>query len=401
MSARGCLLLLTLLLPACQQNSGSTPSGNLPAIHAVAPAAAAPGAAITIRGTDFAVDALQNTVEVGGAQALVLAATSVEIVCEVPRGLSSGAHSVRVTTPIGTSAAATVQVASAAGPAIHTLVPMVAPAGAALVVNGSGFGATSTATVGGLSATILSVSTTRLELRVPSGARTGQVVVRTGASSSNGVTLFVTTPSIAVPTAPGVHARDYLSRSSFTSLLVEVDWVQGKAPDPRALDLLLQRLTERCDKPVGITIVLSDAIPSPGIARWTRNDLYLTERQHRDHYDEGATKVLYLLYVDRTSDNDVGSSLTLGVAYTATSLAVFKDNTTFYGGTTERRTVVHEGGHILGLVNKGISMQSPHEDTAHAKHDVDVDCVMYYSNRSASTRFDPKCLADMRAAGGR
>jgi hypothetical protein len=403
----GCALAIALcvVIAGCQPQGGS--GRNKPSITAVDPQRGAPGRYVTIRGLDFEADHSLNSVFFGSTQATVYGANSAEAVCRVPSGLAAGTHDITLATGGGTSNAVPFQVASAAAvPSISSIEPSSAPTGAPIVIRGSGFrsgAAQNQVTVDGVSATVLAATGTRIDARVPGGAATGPVVVRTGGEASNGVTLMVTSDQVAVPTGPGVHARRYLSASTYRSLVVEIDYVQGKRPDTAALNLLAQRLTERCNKPEGIQYVVSDVIPVPGLSSWTRNDLYLTEMQYRNHYASQDTAVLYLIYVDKFySGTSTGHGVALGVAYAATGIGMFKDYIDFYGGTTEKQVIVHEAGHNLGLVNNGIPMQTAHEDTQHPHHDVRDSCVMYWSNNGQrSTRFCSDCRDDMRAAGGR
>jgi hypothetical protein len=75
----------------------------------------------------------------------------------------------------------------------------------------------------------------------------------------------------------------------------------------------------------------------------------------------------------------------------------------------EQATLVHEMGHALGLVNNGVPMFTPHQDTAHGAHCNKPDCVMYYSNEGTASMirfvlsakdklslvmFDQECLND-------
>jgi hypothetical protein len=85
------------------------------------------------------------------------------------------------------------------------------------------------------------------------------------------------------------------------------------------------------------------------------------------------------------------------------SLAVF----------AEQSTLIHEFGHAVGLVNHGVAMTSPHQDTAHGAHCTNEHCVMYYVNDGAAAArdfvaehaksgslviFGDECLADAAAA---
>ena len=86
-------------------------------------------------------------------------------------------------------------------------------------------------------------------------------------------------------------ARDFLSASPYTSLLVEIDYVQGEAPDQAALNLVQTRLNERCNKPGGITIKVDNAIPTPARSTWSLADVQGLERQYRNSYSSGNTAV--------------------------------------------------------------------------------------------------------------
>ncbi len=78
----------------------------------------------------------------------------------------------------------------------------------------------------------------------------------------------------------------------------------------------------------------------------------------------------------------------------------------------EQSTLIHEMGHALGLVNNGLTMQTPHQDTANGAHCSDENCVMYYANEGTASlikfaqarlerfdliMFDDKCLNDARS----
>jgi hypothetical protein len=50
----------------------------------------------------------------------------------------------------------------------------------------------------------------------------------------------------------------------------------------------------------------------------------------------------------------------------------------------EQTTLVHELGHAVGLVNRGVPLASQHHDAEHGAHCTDDRCVMYYANEGAS-----------------
>jgi len=104
------------------------------------------------------------------------------------------------------------------------------------------------------------------------------------------------------------------------------------------------------------------------------------------------------------------------LSYSGTSFCLFKDSVqsastlTISGPVIERAVLVHELGHNLGLVNNGVPMQTPHQDTANGAHDANTGCVMHFSVETSLVsqllgtvpdQFDAACIADLQAAGGK
>src|SRR5437870_3134631 len=62
-------------------------------------------------------------------------------------------------------------------------------------------------------------------------------------------------PRIAARTSEaGAFAADYLRGKNFSSLVVEVGYPAGREPSQAVLDLLADRLAERCNKPGGVSV---------------------------------------------------------------------------------------------------------------------------------------------------
>jgi hypothetical protein len=125
---------------------------------------------------------------------------------------------------------------------------------------------------------------------------------------------------------------------------------------------------------------------------------------------------MYFLYLDGNSDLDSGDTRVLGYAHHGSSVVMFKDSIEKAGsglvlqGNVEDAVIVHEAGHLLGLVDNGIPMQVDHLDSAHGQHDMNEQCIMYWTIDTSdivdvllSRRpdFDDACRADLIAAGGR
>jgi len=214
---------------------------------------------------------------------------------------------------------------------------------------------------------------------------------------------------------PGTWARAIVSDSEFTRLVVTVDYVSGATPSPAALALLQQRLSERCRKPAGVTVSIGTEIASPGPGPYSAEELASLARTARRLYSSGSTLAVYVLYLDSESDDPAGQE-TLGVAFEATAFAVFQkaiaSETALIGTSAENAeaaVLLHEMGHLMGLVDMGAPLETPHEDANHPLHCVNPSCVMHWDVAAASAGgavglaaidYDDACKADLQANGG-
>ena len=120
---------------------------------------------------------------------------------------------------------------------------------------------------------------------------------------------------------------------------------------------------------------------------WTIDDvLNLYEKNHQQVSSEINAR-FYIYFVNGYS-SDSNSVIAFSINGTPI-IAVFKNVITSSGGEVvqkyvEQSTIVHELGHALGLVNNGIPMTTPHQDTAHGNHTTNTDCVMYWMNEGKS-----------------
>lgn len=216
----------------------------------------------------------------------------------------------------------------------------------------------------------------------------------------------------------GDFAYDFLQGGQYDRVVVEVNYVAGREPDDGALEALANNLETLCDKPGGVQVIVDDEIPDQGAPAWSLDAAEALEVAWRNRYRSAAegTAILYYLYLDGHSVDDGDDAFILGYAYHGSSLVLFKDRIDEAAGTlgllgsVEDTVVVHELGHVLGLVDNGIPMVTDHRDDAHGRHDTNDSCVMYWAAEtdavtellgSGTPEFDDACRADMAAAGGR
>jgi hypothetical protein len=184
---------------------------------------------------------------------------------------------------------------------------------------------------------------------------------------------------------PGELAARFLRDSTYDSIVIEVDYPAGRAPNLDALETLSARLGEVCRKPGGVTVVVDDAIPLGAFPEIEdAASLEALEEAWRDRYADESTgvAVFYVLCVPGGHVDDTPAESVLGMAFGGSSVALFLDSTDrvgdFFATTAEMRATIllHESCHILGLVNHGIPMVTPHEDPDHAHHCDSPNCLL-------------------------
>ncbi|GEM_PF-2752034 len=187
--------------------------------------------------------------------------------------------------------------------------------------------------------------------------------------------------------SPLDYALDYLSDDIYKNIEIEVDWVSGEEPDWNAMNFLIDKIYEYCEKDrVYINHSASDIIFSYKNS-YTLEDLVSMEKEHRNLYKHGDTAVIYFLYLNgRYADSSGYSEIStevVGLTYSHSSVAIFKDQLRGMEkqGLSEERAeksvLLHEFGHLICLV--GIGYHADHEDPEHPHHTIHQDGVMYYA----------------------
>ena len=165
-----------------------------PNISSVNPTSGQAGTAVTLTGSNFGATQASSTVTFNGVPSTASAWSATSITTAVPNGAGTGNVVVTVGGLVSNGVHFTVP-----APSITSLSPTSGSPGVSITITGTNFGTTqgsSTVTFNGLAATPTSWSTTKVVTTVPSGARTGNVVMTVGAQASNGASFTVPAPSI-------------------------------------------------------------------------------------------------------------------------------------------------------------------------------------------------------------
>ena len=170
---------------------------------------------------------------------------------------------------------------------------------------------------------------------------------------------------------------------------VEVDSAPGLGPSSNVTTRFGAVLDSVLDKPGGITFVEDGELPARGDMPWTLGELQsLATNNESLEIDADATR-LHLLFVD----GEFMIRNVIGLVVSTHAIVLFREvlDGVCSGSVlnplmreqlcevAEITVLTHEMGHALGLVNAGLPMVSDHEDPERAKHDVDPNCVMYFS----------------------
>ena len=212
----------------------------------------------------------------------------------------------------------------------------------------------------------------------------------------------------------GESADELLRADRFFSLKVEVQYMDGYEPDALAIQNLRRFLMQRLRKPGGIYFV-QRKIPAVKDSVLTRGQVDEIRRANRREYTKGNQLAVYILYTNGEFQN----RNILGQAFRNTSIVIYgkaleHHSNTFSNPartTLETTLLLHEMGHLLGLVDKGTPMTFDHADSTKEAHCNNPKCIMYWgisvTNRygplklSPIPEFDSACLLDLRNNGGK
>lgn len=205
-----------------------------------------------------------------------------------------------------------------------------------------------------------------------------------------------------------VEPTDYIRDTKYKNWLIEVDYVEGQRPNDAWLDELQQQLGSLVRKDQ-ITIQIGNTLP--GRDSWTDQAVLDLRDQYKGAKTSGDTVVTWVAYLD----GEPSSGNAIGVAYNWDTVVVYSERIRegcvvalfCTNAEVQKAVLIHEFGHILGLVDRGIPMVNPHTDGS--KHSNNSNSVMrpevettsLFDLNNVPTRFDANDKLDICAAGGK
>ncbi|CAN5154480.1 hypothetical protein BH09BAC2_BH09BAC2_17490 [soil metagenome] len=212
--------------------------------------------------------------------------------------------------------------------------------------------------------------------------------------------------------AVGASAKDILSAQNFSSIKIEIQYMQGFPPDLNSINNLVNFISTYSYKTGGITITQKQ-IAASGKDTLNIQQIADIEKTNRSSFNSGSELAIYLLYVDA----NYNVQNVVGTAFRNTSVAIYGTTIAKNSGgigqisRTKLETIAleHEFGHLMGLVNLGTPMVAAHQDVAHGPHCTITSCLMYYETElgpvagvmGAIPQLDANCVADLKANGGK
>ncbi len=175
---------------------------------------------------------------------------------------------------------------------------------------------------------------------------------------------------------------------SHNQMILEIDYEAGYKPETSSTDLLKQRIDEVCSFSKGITLEFTET-DFDDVGTWSADDVREQGWEHKeDDPTNGKTLRWQLLFPAESNDDEN----VLGVAVDASTIAIFGESVDDAAGLfnrpsaedVENSVIVHEAGHLLGLVNLVYTSPVDHEASDKPGHSNNEDSVMYWAIESVT-----------------
>ena len=221
-------------------------------------------------------------------------------------------------------------------------------------------------------------------------------------------------PQFNSKAAPGDSAKSFLEGDQYTTLQIEIDYMEGYEPTQEGLNSLQTFLEERLNKS-SISFTTTQ-IAAKGQSSYSTEDIANIEEEERDNFTEAGSNTLHAYFL--IVDGQYSESNVLGIAYWNTSMAFFGQTIDEVSGTpptapsrqqVEGTVFRHEMGHNMGLVGNGTPTQSDHK-TSGSAHCTTDGCLMepavetgniFQNFNGEVPNLDQLCIEDLQANGGK
>jgi hypothetical protein len=176
----------------------------------------------------------------------------------------------------------------------------------------------------------------------------------------------------------------------YARISIDLDYDTDAPPEPEVLDAFTSYLGARV-QPKDVVIAVRPILRVAGADPPTFAAVCDAEAVTRREWTQGDTLALHILWLAESMPGYGGFQIR------PSSFAVLEAD--YHSAPEHLCALVHEAGHILGLVSNGVPAGSPHVAPDHI-HCTTPGCAMQPVLGTASGYCDA-CLADLRAAGGR
>jgi len=224
----------------------------------------------------------------------------------------------------------------------------------------------------------------------------------------------------------GASARDLLSNENYDQLLIEIAYVAGFEPTFEAIANFEDFLRARTYKE-NIEFKFT-SLSTPSEETLTLDEIVDLEQENRTKYNNGDTLAVYIYFADAPADSDDEDEnlVTLGAVYRNTSMVIYQSTVEDIASRSssvniadvETATLLHEFGHLFGLVNLATESVNDHEDPEADNHCNVNGCLMRAElqfgasllkqmQKNASKglasipALDSECVLDLQKYGGR
>lgn len=236
----------------------------------------------------------------------------------------------------------------------------------------------------------------------------------------------------ATPSGVTYSPSDFVTDNDYQKIFVEVDAVGRPAEEIvfTSIRTEVERLSGigALAKTGGVEIVFDDVVPLEAMSStvFSVDDIKALSAEYRSLEPPTDAAGLHILMVDGTYVDDTADDYAMGFSFGGSGIVVFMDNvkratsgvqngaSPFVIGITTSSLIIHEFGHILGLVNNGVDMVSDHQDEAYGNHCDDDMCIMHWeADRPRLAQkigggagpdgpklltFGPLCIEDLKGA---